>query len=330
MVTGGLRSPMIRVMRIVVAHGEPQAGLAWQQALSKRLPQAVVDLDPGTPDGAGRATPGAPADWAVGWGPPADFFSRQPSLRGFFSSGAGVDHLLRHPGLPPDLPLYRLEDAGMASLMADYCLHELLRIAGRHDLYAAQQAGRRWQEQPGLTRADLPVGVFGVGVLGAHVARVLAGAGFTVRGYARGPKTLEGIEVFHGEAGWHAFLAATRVLILLAPRTPETEDRIGADALARLQPGGWLINVARGALVVDADLLASLDAGHLAGATLDVFREEPLPASHPFWTHPRIRITPHASAPTQVEVSAAQVADRIAALAHGGGAGGRVDRSRGY
>jgi glyoxylate/hydroxypyruvate reductase A len=120
------------------------------------------------------------------------------------------------------------------------------------------------------------------------------------------------------------------VLILLAPHTPDTEDLIDADALARLQPGAWLINIARGALVVDADLIAALDAGHLAGATLDVFRREPLPAMHPFWAHPRIRITPHVSGPTQVAVSAAQVADKIAAIARGDTPGGLVDRRRGY
>jgi hypothetical protein len=132
-------------LRLLVAHSEPGAGRAWCDALAARLPAAHVAIDPGTPDGAGPggAPPGFEADWAVGWGPPADLFARQPRLRGFFSSGAGVDHLLRHPGLPAALPLIRLEDAGMAELMADYCLHELLRIAGRHDVYAAQQARAR-------------------------------------------------------------------------------------------------------------------------------------------------------------------------------------------
>jgi glyoxylate/hydroxypyruvate reductase A len=151
-----------------------------------------------------------------------------------------------------------------------------------------------------------------------------------VRGFSRTPKSIEGVQTMHGAPQWHAFLAATRVLVLLAPRTPETEDAIDADALARLQPGGWVVNVARGALVVDADLLAALDSGRLAGAVLDVFREEPLPASHPFWHHPRIRVTPHSSAPTQVAVSAAQVAAKLAALVRGEPVGGLVERSRGY
>ena len=327
---------MIRAMRIVVAHSEPGAGLAWRRELAARLPGTTVLVDAGSPDGrdpahAAQVAPeGFVADWAVGWSPPADFFARHAALRGFFSAGAGVDGLLRHPGMPPALTVVRLEDAGMAGLMADYCLHELLRFAGRFDAYAAYQADARWVEHAPIPRAELPVGVLGVGVLGTHVARRLAAAGFTVRGYARGPRTIDGVQVLHGPDGWHAFLAATRVLILLAPRTPETEDLIDADALSRLQPDGWLVNIARGALVVDADLVAALDSGRLAGATLDVFREEPLPASHPFWQHPRIRVTPHVSGPTQVAVSAAQVAAKLAALARGEAVGGLVDRARGY
>ncbi len=120
------------------------------------------------------------------------------------------------------------------------------------------------------------------------------------------------------------------MLILLAPLTPATENLFGADAFARLPRGAWLINVARGALVDDAALLAALDAGQLAGATLDVFRSEPLPADHPFWRHPAVRLTPHVSAPTVVAESVAQVADKIRRFAGGQPVGGRVDRARGY
>jgi glyoxylate/hydroxypyruvate reductase A len=317
-------------MRILIAHSDDGAGLAWQRALAERLPAASIAQADGTPDAAGAPAPDRWADYAVGWNPPADLFERQPGLRAFFSSGAGVDHLLRHPGLPPTLPVFRLEDAGMAALMADYCLHELLHVAGRHHDYRRQQTQERWCERPTLRREDLPVGVVGMGVLGAHVARHLAGAGFPVQGFARGPKSVDAIPVLHGRDGWHRFLAATRVLILLAPHTPATADLIDADALSRLQPGAWLINVARGALVVDADLLAALDDGRLAGATLDVFRNEPLPAGHPFWRHPGIRVTPHVSAPTQIGMSAAQVAAGLLRLARGATPGGRVDRERGY
>jgi glyoxylate/hydroxypyruvate reductase A len=320
-------------MRIIIAHSEAGAGHAWRRELAARLPSAQIAIDPGTPDGAASPGPlpaGFVAEYAVGWAPPADFFARHRSLRAFFVAGAGVERLLGHPGLPAGLALVRLEDAGMGALMADYCLHALLHVAGRHDAYAAMQQRGHWEERPVIDRQDLPVGVLGVGVLGAQVARQLARAGFTVRGFARTPRAIEGVEVMHGRTAWHDFLAATRVLILLAPLTPDTRDVIDAAALARLRPGGWLINIARGALVVDADLIAALDAGRLAGATLDVFREEPLPPGHPFWHHPRIRVTPHVSGPTQVAVSAVQVAEGLAAIARGDAPRGRVDRARGY
>ncbi len=326
-------------MHIVIAHPEPGAGLAWQRELSRRLPELMISIDPGCPDGADspsgeRLDPAnaelAPAKIAVGWKPPADFFSRHPRLQAFFSTGAGVDHLLRHPGLPAALAVIRLEDAGMGPLMADYCLHEMLRIAGRHDAYEAQQRSRQWQELPAFAREELPVGIVGVGVLGAQVGAHLARAGFTVRGFARSAKSIDGIEVMHGERAWPAFLAASRVLILLAPHTPQTDKLIDAAALRLLQPQGWLINVARGALVVEADLIAALDSGRLAGATLDVFRREPLPASDPLWHHRAIRITPHVSAPTQVGPSAEQVAGKILALAKGERPSGQIDRQRGY
>jgi glyoxylate/hydroxypyruvate reductase A len=325
---------MIRSMRIVVTHTEPGAGRAWQRELAARLPQAEVVVAHDTPDGrdgAGGVEPvGFAAEYAAGWAPGAGFFARQPALRAFFSAGAGVDHLLRHAGLPPALPIVRLEDAGMATLMADYCLHALLHIAGRHDAYAALQAQGRWDELAPLAREALPVGVFGVGVLGGQVARHLGRAGFPVRGFATSPRTIDGVPVLHGDAQWAAFLEGTRVLVLLAPLTPATADRIDRAALDRLMPGGWLVNVARGGLVVDADLLAALDAGRLAGAVLDVFREEPLPPAHPFWRHPRVRLTPHGSAPTQVADSAAQVAAKLLAHARGEPVSGVVERRRGY
>lgn len=319
-------------MQIIVVHPEPGTARAWQRALAARLPQASIAIDPASPDGQGAhgAPPDFAADIAVGWRPSPDFFKRHPSLQAFFSAGAGVDHLLSHPGLPPELALIRLEDAGMGELMADYCLHELLHIAGRHDEYARLQREQRWEERPALSRDELPVGIVGMGVLGTQVAQRLVANGFVVRGFARTPRPAGTIEVLSGPEHWEAFLAGSRVLILLAPLTPDTENLINAHALKCLPRGSWLINVARGGLVVDADLIDALDAGQLAGASLDVFRHEPLTDTHPFWHHPRVRITPHVSAPTQVEVSAEQVARKLMAMNRGTAPSGRVDRGRGY
>lgn len=311
-------------MKIVVTHPDPQEARHWQQALAHRLPSSTIEID------APTSTVMPEARIAVGWKPPGDFFARHPSLEAFFCAGAGVDHLLQHPGLGASIRVVRLEDAGMGSLMADYCLSALQQISGRFQDYRAQQAQARWAPLEPLAREALPVGIVGLGVLGLQVARRLQQAGFTVRGYTRSPRSIDGIEVLHGAEQWPRFLGLSQVLILLAPRTPETENLIDARALAALPRGAWLINVARGALVVDADLTHALDCGHLSGAILDVFREEPLPAAHAFWHHPRVQITPHISAPTQIEISAAQVADNIERLMRGEPLRGLVDRQRGY
>jgi glyoxylate/hydroxypyruvate reductase len=309
-------------MKIVVVHTDPASLAQWLRELRRLLPQAQV---------FGFDEPGAAgADHAVGWAPPEGFFADHPRLKAFFCAAAGVDGLLGHPGLPPGLPIVRLEDAGMAWQMIDYCRHEVLHVAGRRDAYQALQAQGRWQELEALAPAELPIGVLGLGVLGAQVASALSADGWTVNGHARREHRVDGVRVFHGAQGWPDFLAATRLLIVLAPLTPQTTDMVDARALALLQPGGWLVNVARGGLVVDRDLLEALDRGHLAGATLDVFREEPLPAGHPFWSHPKIRITPHVAAVTRVVQSAAQVVGKLQRLERGERPGGWVERDRGY
>lgn len=307
--------------RIVVVHPEARTGERWAAALRAQLPQARITVWP---------EPCADADYAVGWAPPAALFAAAPGLRAFFSAGAGVDHLLRNPALPASLALVRLEDAGMGAQMAEYCCHEVIRVYRRFADYEAQQARGEWRPIALPPRREFAVGVFGLGVLGAQVARALAALGYPVLGHARTPRAVEGVECFAGDDRLPAFLARCRVLILMAPLTAATRDLFDARRLAMLPEGAWLVNVARGGLVVDDALVAALDSGRLAGATLDVFRDEPLPPEHAFWRHPRIRITPHVSAVTLVRESAAQVAAKIRGLQRGEPVTGIVDRAAGY
>jgi glyoxylate/hydroxypyruvate reductase A len=234
------------------------------------------------------------------------------------------------PGLPPALPIVRLEDAGMADQMLRYCLHEALRRLHHEDAYRAQQRTGGWQELPARAPADLRVGIVGLGALGGAVATQLAALGFPVSGFARGPRQLPGVRCLHGAAQWPAFLAGADLLVLMAPLTPQTRGLIDAAALAALPRDAWLINVARGELIDDDALLGALDAGRLAGATLDVFRIEPLPAGHAFRQHPRIRLTPHVAAQTLIAPGARQVADKILRLQQGLAISGIVQRARGY
>lgn len=295
----------------------------WLEGLRAALPEAEVSLwQAGEPD--------APADYAVVWAPPQAFIDAQPQVRALFNIGAGVDALLRLR-LPNELKIVRLDDAGMAVQMAEYVCHAVIRHFREFDLYQQAQARGEWAFRKPRRREDFTVGVMGLGVLGSRVAQTLRGFDFPVKGWSRNPKVLDGMQTFHGMGeGLHAFLAASQVLVNLLPLTPYTRDILNRDTLGRLRPGGYVINVARGAHLVEEDLLALLDSGHLAGATLDVFRTEPLPAAHPFWTHPQITVTPHTSARTLRDESIAQIARKIRALEQGEPIAGVVDRARGY
>ncbi|HEY8906934.1 MAG TPA: glyoxylate/hydroxypyruvate reductase A, partial [Rhodoferax sp.] len=220
--------------------------------------------------------------------------------------------------------------AGMAVQMAEYVCQAVIRHFRALDTYADEIRRGEWTFHKPLQRRDFPVGVMGLGMLGARVALALQHFEFPVNGWSRSPKVLEGVRGFSGAAQFNDFLTSSRVLVNLLPLTPDTTNILNRDTLGRLQQGAYVINVARGAHLVDDDLLALIDHGHLAGATLDVFRTEPLPPQHPFWQHPKVTITPHTSARTLRSESIAQIADKIAAMQRGGPLSGIVDVLRGY
>ena len=295
----------------------------WLSGLRAAIPRALVDV----------WQPGAPlAEYAVVWSPPQAFVDEQTRLKAMFNIGAGVDGLLKLQ-LPPDLAVVRLDDAGMSAQMAEYVCHALIRHFREFDGYEADVAEGKWSYRKPRARADYPVGILGLGVLGQRVAKAVAQFDFPVRGWSRTPHHIPGVTTFAGESEFNDFLASTRVLVNLLPLTPQTENILRRDTLQRLMPGAYLINVARGAHLVEEDLLALLDMGHLAGATLDVFRTEPLPAGHPFWNHRRITVTPHTSARTLRDDSIAQIAAKIERLRAGESPRalpGYVDPARGY
>ena len=292
----------------------------WVQGLAHAFPGAHV----------AAWTPGAPqADHAIVWAPPQQFIDEQPGLQTLFNIGAGVDALLQLK-LPPSLKVVRLDDAGMSVQMAEFVCHAVIRHFRELDGYDADAQAGKWSYRKPRSRADFAVGVMGLGVLGERVARALQVFDFPVNGYSRSPKDLPGIRCFSGAQALPDFLAATRVLVNLMPLTPETENILNHVTLSQLQKGGYVINVARGKHLVDDDLLALIDSGHLAGATLDVFRTEPLPAGHVFWQHPKITVTPHTSARTLREESIAQIVGKMQALQRGESINGVVDALRGY
>ncbi|MBY0409401.1 MAG: glyoxylate/hydroxypyruvate reductase A, partial [Burkholderiaceae bacterium] len=213
---------------------------------------------------------------------------------------------------------------------AEYVCHAVIRHFREFDGYEADTQAGRWGYRKPRMRHDFPVGVMGLGVLGERVAKALAQFDFPINGWSRSPKSMDGVRTFSGAEGFNDFLAASRVLVNLLPLTLETTNVMNRDTLGRLQAGAYVINVARGAHLVDEDLLALIDNGHIAGATLDVFRTEPLPKDHAFWSHPRIAVTPHTSARTLREESIAQIARKVTALQRGEKVAGVVDPARGY
>ena len=297
-------------------------GAAWIGSLQQALPGAQIDRWP--------AARGRDTDYAVVWKPPPELVAELERVKAVFNLGAGVDSMPDLSMLPSSVPLVRLDDAGMAEQMVEYVCHWVLRHYREFDAYADQQREARWQQRPRLSKSAFTIGILGTGVLGAAVAGALVGLGFPVRVWSRTRKAIPRVLSFAGVQELDAFLDATRVLVCLLPLTRDTGKLLDADRLSRLPQGAYLVNVARGALVVDTELIALIDNGHLSGATLDVFRDEPLPAGHPFWHHPRIVLTPHVSAVTLVEESVAQIAGKIRRLEAGLPITGIVDRERGY
>jgi glyoxylate/hydroxypyruvate reductase A len=256
-------------------------------------------------------------------------------MKGVFALGAGVDAILdqerQYPGtLPAGVPLLRLEDTGMAQQMQEYALSYVLRYFRRFDEYQLLQQRQEWRPLDPHQQDNFTIGILGAGVLGKSVALKLTAFGFNVRCWSRSPKQIDGVQSFAGDGQRAAFLDGVQLLINLLPNTPETAGILNQPLFAHLAPGAYLINLARGAHLIEDDLLQALEQGQLAAATLDVFVTEPLPQTHPFWRHPRVTITPHIAAITLPEAAMDQIAANILALEAGQIPAGVVDVQLGY
>lgn len=256
-------------------------------------------------------------------------------LKGVYALGAGVDDILgqlrQHPDmLAEGVPLFRLEDTGMGRQMQEYAVYHVLGWFRRFTEYQQQKAQALWQPLPNRSRAAFSIGILGAGVLGSSVAESLKVWGFPVRCWSRSPKELPGVTSFHGAEQLGEFLAGTQVLINLLPNTPQTEGILNRALLSQLKPQAFLLNLARGAHLVEEDLLAAMAAGEIKAAALDVFTREPLDKQHPFWAHPDIAITPHNAAVTLPEEAMDYIAKSVLQQEAGETPAGLVDVTRGY
>ncbi|MGB3401657.1 MAG: glyoxylate/hydroxypyruvate reductase A [Microcoleaceae cyanobacterium] len=235
----------------------------------------------------------------LAWLPPLGVMQRFPNLKLIISLGASVDRILADPDLPQHIPIVRTVSQGKTLQMAEYVTLAVLLFKRRFIEYQELMQSRRWEYLTTPDPSSFTIGILGLGVLGLAAAKQLAAMGFSVRGWSRTPKAISGVECFDGNKQFKLFLSQCRVIVCLLPLTPETEGILCDQTFSALPLGAYIINVGRGQHLVEADLLEALNTGQIAGACLDVFETEPLPKNHPFWSDPRIIMTPHIAAPGQ-------------------------------
>jgi glyoxylate/hydroxypyruvate reductase A len=274
---------------------------------------------------------------ALAWQPPKGLLKSLPNLRLIVSVGAGVDALLADPELPA-VPMVRFVDADLTGRMTEYVALHVLYHHRRMSEFGELQVHKVWKYLPEPAAHEVRVGVMGLGVLGSSAVNALKVFGYQLRGWSRSPKALEGVTCYAGAGELDAFLADTDILAVLLPLTPDTHGILNRRLLAKLSrqgrdarlPGPVLINAGRGGLQVDADILASLQAGELYAASLDVFEAEPLPHSSPLWSNPRVVVTPHNAAESAPAAIVRYTLRQIAAQRRGEALQNVVDRKRGY
>lgn len=273
-------------------------------------------------------------DYALAWQPPDGVLASFPNLKAIFSLGAGVDHILQEPQLP-DVPLVRVVDADLTMRMSEYvCLHVLMHHRQQRVL-DQDQAKNDWSDRPQWAASAMRVGVMGLGELGRDAAEKLIHLGFQVNGWSNSAKQIDGVTAYAGKGELDAFLSVTDILVCLLPHTPDTDGILNRQLFRKLSHDGPLgapvvINAGRGKLQVEADILASLDAGELGGATLDVFETEPLPADSRLWQHPAVTLTPHNAADSDPEALCKYILDQVRRHQAGEELVNVVNRQTGY
>jgi glyoxylate/hydroxypyruvate reductase A len=310
------------VVALIITPRVEQARV-WRQLLSERLPQMRFRCYPQLGDPA-------EIDIALSWKAPKGLLGSLPRLKLVYSLGMGLDHLLDDPSLDRRVPIVRLVDPNMVEQMSEYALYSTLYFHRRMDVYERFQREQRWEELPLPHTPMRRVGIMGLGEIGADCARKVAALGFPVRGWSRTRKQIAGVRCYCGDGELDAFLAECDILISVLPLTPATAGIVNSVTLEKLPRGAYFVNIARGGLVVEADLLDALDSGLVDGVMLDVVAEEPLAPDHPLWTHPKVRITPHIAGLTNPYTAVEPVYANLKRFLAGEALQHLVDRGRAY
>jgi glyoxylate/hydroxypyruvate reductase A len=310
-------------MILVAATFDDDEWRAWRPRLEAALPGERLVRDRSECDAAD-------IDIALVANPPQGALQGLPALKLIQSLWAGVDKLLADASVPAHVPLARMVDPAMNATMAETALWAVLSLQRDFFEYAAQQRASEWKQHELRRAEDTSVAVLGLGQMGRCAAQTLVRNGYRVTGWSTREAVVDGVLTRAGAAAMPQVLADAEIVINLLPLTPATRGLFDANTLAWMPRGANLVNLARGAHVVEADLLAALASGHIARAVLDVFDTEPLPREHVFWSHPRVTVLAHVAAPTDPRSAALIAAANVRAVLDGRAPAHLVDRARGY
>lgn len=302
---------------IISSNRDPKA---WVEALKAEAPDLNLEVYPEVKDPD-------KVEFALSWKHPHGVYKQYPNLKVIASMGAGIDHVINDPEIPEQIKITRVIDDQLTKDMAVFVLALVLdHMRNLSDHFCSTV----WQPKSYKRPESTTVGILGLGVLGAAVAEKLSQNGFRVAGWSGSAKDISGVESFHGEEQLEEFLKQSEVLVCLLPLTSETENILNKALFQKLPKGAYLINVARGNHLVEKDLPEMIDSGQLSGASLDVFRQEPLPEDHPFWKHPKIKITPHIASVTYPQTVAPQILENYRRMKNDEPLKNGVNRKKGY
>ena len=294
----------------------------WQDALAPLLP-GITLVTPDTPEAQ-------EAEVMITWNPPEGMIAGLKNLKGVVSLAQGVDHVLNGKTFPDHLKFARLIDPYMSEAMAEWVMLTVLEYHRDAMAYRAAEKRHDWIRLAPRIAGRTTVAVMGLGAIGSVVAETLTHLKFNVIGWSRSEKSIPGVTSFHGDDGFKSCLHQADILVSILPLTAATANIYNAQHFAEMKQGAAFINAGRGKQVVEDDLIAAIDSGHLSGATLDVMVTEPLPEDHGFWDHPKINVWPHVSAQTNPETSGQQVAKAITDIREGRTPDNSVNVTRGY